>query len=300
MAGQLSLHITDACNSRCSFCVVGSPLAPHDSVRFDDLVRFLRDHADSGYGSVNLHGGEPTVHPRLFELLTLIRELGYPEVQIQTNGRRLAQFGFAERLAAQNVRLVVVSLHGADARVQDELAQVRGSFVEAVQGIREAKRARISVRTNTVLTRRNLAQLQGIVGLLLDLGVDAVNISNLHPVGSGFFAFDTLIPTVSETRKHLLPAVQRLLEHGAPVSLEGFPLCTITPHEALAVEREPRGIRMMYQGAVVDDYDKFMNEQCRSYGQQCNACGKRPLCGGVYKEYVEQRGWDEFRAFTSA
>ena len=86
---QLSLHITDLCNEKCGFCVVGSPLAKSDSVVYADLVRFLVDNADEGFESVNLHGGEPTIHPRLFELLNLIKMLEYPQTHIQTNARRL-------------------------------------------------------------------------------------------------------------------------------------------------------------------------------------------------------------------
>ncbi|MGH3416224.1 MAG: radical SAM protein, partial [Actinocrinis sp.] len=166
---QLSMHVTDLCNSKCGFCVVGSPLAKTDSVVYGDLMRFLIENSDDGYESVNMHGGEPTIHPRLFDLLTAIRMLGYPRVEIQTNGRRLKDPAFVERLAANGVRKFVISLHGADAGVQDLLAQAPGGFDETVEGIRNAKRAGISVRTNTVMTKMNAGQLGNIVRLAVDL-----------------------------------------------------------------------------------------------------------------------------------
>lgn len=291
---QLSMHITDLCNEKCGFCVVGSPLAKTDSVVYGDLIAFLLENAGQGFTSVNLHGGEPTIHPRLFDLLRTIRLLKYPRVEIQTNGRRLKDLDFTRRLAEHGVELFVVSLHGSTALIQDSLTQTPGGFDETIEGIRNAKRAGVAVRTNTVITRMNMERLMDICRLCVDLGVDHVNISNLHPVGSGFFALDMQAPTVAETRRFLLPVIEMMLATPTRLTLEGFPLCVITPHEDLAIEDGTRQIRMLYQGQVHDDYDGFMDEQMRGYGPPCAGCPLRARCGGVYHEYAERRGWREF------
>lgn len=291
---QLSLHVTDLCNSRCSFCVVGSPLISRDRVNYDDLIAFLVANAGQGYESVNLHGGEPTIHPRLFELLADIRKLRYPAVQIQTNGRRLKNLEFAESLREQGVELVVISLHGATASIQDHLTQAPGGFAETLDGIRNAKRVGIRVRTNTVLTRQNMAQLSDIVGLCASLGVDHVNISNLHPVGSGFFALETQGPTVHETRRALSEVLDSPLRQQVRITLEGFPLCVVSSWLDMVVEDGTRDIRMLYQGRVFDNYDEFMDRECRVHGEPCEGCRLRDRCGGVYREYLERRGWSEF------
>jgi MoaA/NifB/PqqE/SkfB family radical SAM enzyme len=291
---QLSIHLTDLCNSRCSFCVVGSPLVKSDSVRMDDVVAFLLDNAGGEFESVNLHGGEPTIHPRLLDLLDLAQALGYAEVQIQTNGRRLKDPAFVAELAARGVRLFIVSLHGASAVLHDELTQAPGGFVETIRGIENAKAAGIRVRTNTVITTQNLVELDALVRLCGELGVDHVNLSNLHPVGSGYFALDSMAPSAAQLRSHVDAAVRYLEDAGRRVTLEGFPLCVIAPHERLAIEDGTREIRMLYQGRVLDDYDGFMDEECREYGPPCEGCAVRTACGGVYKEYAERRGWSEF------
>ncbi|HEV8222922.1 MAG TPA: radical SAM protein [Streptosporangiaceae bacterium] len=291
---QLSIHLTDLCNSRCSFCVVGSPLVKTDSVRWGDIVAFLLDNAESSFESVNLHGGEPTIHPRLLDVLSLIQALGYGEAQIQTNGRRLKDADFVAQLSDRGVRLLVISLHGATAELHDSLTQAPGGFAETIAGIRNAKRAGLRIRTNTVVTKQNLHELGDIARLCLDLQVDHVNISNLHPVGSGYFALDSMAPSAGELRTFLGGALDTLTGGGGVVTLEGFPLCVITPHEGLAVEDGTREIRMLYQGRIFEDYDTFMDEECREYGPPCTGCRLRPDCGGVYKEYAERRGWSEF------
>jgi len=293
---QLSMHVTDLCNEKCGFCVVGSPLAKTDAVKYEDLMRFLAVNAGEGYESLNLHGGEPTIHPQLIDLLETAQLLGYPEVQIQTNGRRLRNMEFVDKLVGLGVRLFVISLHGADAHTQDCQTQTPGGFHETIEGIRNAKKAGIPVRVNTVLTRTNMGQLGNICRLCVDLGVDHINISNLHPVGSGYFALDLQAPTVRETRTHLLPVLDELTAQGQRVTLEGYPLCAVAPYERLAIEDGSRFIRMMYHGEVYDNYDQFMDDQTREHGAPCDGCPLRAECGGVYLEYAERRGWDEFAA----
>jgi hypothetical protein len=39
-----------------------------------------------------------------------------------------------------------------------------------------------------------------------------------------------------------------------------------------------------------------MDDQTREFGVPCNDCPLRSRCGGVYLEYAERRGWDEFSA----
>jgi MoaA/NifB/PqqE/SkfB family radical SAM enzyme len=293
---QLSMHVTDLCNEKCGFCVVGSPLAKTDSVEYGELIQFLIANADEGFESLNLHGGEPTIHPKLMELLETARVFGYSEVQIQTNGRRLKDREFVEKLKERGVRLFVISLHGADAHVQDCLTQTPGGFHETIEGIRNAKRAGIPVRVNMVVTRMNMGQLGNICRLCVELGVDHINISNLHPVGSGYFALDMQAPTVAETRTHLLPVLDELTGQGHRVTLEGFPLCVVQPYQHLAIEDGTRFIRMLYQGEVYDNYDQFMDDQTREFGGPCEGCPLLSDCGGVYLEYAERRGWDEFAA----
>lgn len=291
---QLSMHVTDLCNEKCGFCVVGSPLAKTDSVKYEDLINFLVVNSGEEWDSLNLHGGEPTIHPKLLDILKTAQVFGYPEAQIQTNARRLKDMEFVQQLAEHNVKLFVISLHGANSMVQDGLTQTPGGFDETIQGIRNAKAAGIKVRVNTVLTRMNMRQLDKICRLCIELGVDHINISNLHPVGSGYFALDVQAPDRAETARYLFPVLDELLAADRTVTLEGYPLCVISPYERLAIEDGTRFIRMMYEGQVYDNYDEFMDKECREFGPPCTGCPLRENCGGVYVEYAERRGWDEF------
>lgn len=290
----LSIHLTDLCNSKCSFCVVGSPLYAKDSIRHEEVLNFLRANAGQSYDVVNIHGGEATVHPRFLETLEAIRDLGYGEVHLQTNGITIAAMEFARRLVSLGVTLFIVSLHGDSAALQDELTDTPGGFDKTIQGIRNAKQLDAKVRTNTVITRQNVARLSAIVGLACDLGVDHINLSNLHPTGSAYFGINRLSVNFRTVRENMYDAVDAALALGRAVTLEGFPYCVVREKSELHLNNMYRDIKMLMRSNVINNYDQFMNNACRVFGEPCERCTVRERCGGAYPEYVQFHGWHEF------
>jgi MoaA/NifB/PqqE/SkfB family radical SAM enzyme len=277
----LSIHLTDLCNSKCSFWVVGSPLHTKDTIDYDHVVAFLRANACLGYEAVNLHGGEATIHPRFFDTLNLIRSLGYHEIHLPTNGIKLAMWDFARRVVDFGVRLFIVSLHGNVDAIQVEQTGTRGGFQQTTRGIRNVKGLGARVRTNTVITRQNVDRLPAISQLAIQLGVDHLNFSNLHPVGSAIFGIDRMIPNFAAIRQRLYPAIDLAVAAGRNVTLEGFPYCTIREHMDLHLNNEHRDIRMLYRGRIIDDYDAFMNRNAQVW-EPCADCELRPMRRRVF------------------
>lgn len=291
----LSIHLTDLCNSECAFCVVASPFYTRDSVAYDDVVRFLEEHAGGGYGTVNLHGGEPTIHPRFIETLDLILALGYREIHLQTNGIRLADPDFARRLAERQVTKFIVSLHGDTAELHDGQTFTKGGFAKTIRGLENVSRLGRHIRTNTVITVQNLARLEAIAELACASGVAHLNFSALHPVGSAHLSRGRVMPSLRDIRPPLYRAIDVALGHGRQVTLEGFPYCTVDQgREAHHLTNEYRAIRLLVRGNVVDDYDTYMRVNMSRLGEPCRECPVREVCGGPYPEYVEYFGWDEF------
>ncbi len=293
---QLSVHLTDLCNSKCAFCVVASPLYVSDSVKHAEVVRFLESHAGQGYAAVNLHGGEATIHPKFFETLELIKRLGYPEIHVQTNGINIAKIDFARRAVESGANLFIISLHAADAEVHDELTHTPGGFEKTLQGIRNVKTLGARVRTNTVVTQQNSHDLTRIVGLACGLGVDHINISNFHPVGSSMFSLGRTMPRLKLVAESVKAAGAAALAAGRRLTLEGFPFCSVPELIEHQLNTENRQIKMLMRGQVISDYDGFMTNRMKVMGAPCQSCSFKKDCGGVYPEYIQYHGWDEFSA----
>ena len=99
---NMLIEITQRCNLTCPTCFAESgpergeylPLAEFEA-RLDDLIAKGKGDADL----IQLSGGEPTIHPDLFEMLDSALSRNIRRVYINTNGIKLASKSFAERLA---------------------------------------------------------------------------------------------------------------------------------------------------------------------------------------------------------
>jgi MoaA/NifB/PqqE/SkfB family radical SAM enzyme len=296
----LSIHLTDVCNSKCTFCIVDAPYMKQDTIMRRRVSRFLAEHSGQGYEAVSLHGGEATVRPDFLEILDEIAERGYPTVFLMTNGRKFARMNYAQTVVGKGVSEFIISLHGATAATQDGISLARGSFDQAVQGIKNVKALGATVRTNSVVCKDNYTELPQIIDLCLDLGADQVSISALHTSGTALRNFETVTPSYDQIRPYVIEATDRAVRRGTKPYLEGFPYCAVPPeYEEYLVDWEEHKYKVLYRSFVMDDYGDHMDDFARVKDERCGSCFFNDVCGGVYKEYAEFIGWDEFHPITA-
>lgn len=136
------IEVNEACNLSCPVCFADSsikreahrPLAEIEAM-LDILVA-----SEGEPDLVQLSGGEPTIHPQFFDILTAAKARPIRHLMINTNGLRIAREpGFAERLAEfmpgfevylqfdSLKREALMNLRGAD------LTRVRTAALEALE-----------------------------------------------------------------------------------------------------------------------------------------------------------------------
>ena len=165
------VEINEACNLACPTCFADSgphreahrPLAEIEAM-LDAVVR-----SEGEPDLVQISGGEPTIHPRFFEVLDAAKRRPIRHLMINTNGLRIArEAGFAERLAAYMPGFEVYLQF--DSLKRDALMDIRGADLSAVrvQALEALKRAGIS--TTLVVTLKkgvNDAEIAEIVRFAL-------------------------------------------------------------------------------------------------------------------------------------
>ncbi len=85
------------------------------------MLRALRDQKPVPAAAVQFTGGEPTLHPEFFRILTAAREMGFTHVQCASNGVKLAEPGFAEQAAAAGLQTVYLQFDGVDDAIYRKL-----------------------------------------------------------------------------------------------------------------------------------------------------------------------------------
>lgn len=291
---MLSIHLTDLCNNKCIFCIVDSPSQEKDRVSVERIYQFLEENRDRGFAAVNLHGGESTTRKGFFQILAKIKECGYPEIILQTNGRKFSKMEYTQKAVELGVSKFVVSVHGSKSEIHDAITRVPGSLKHAVKGIKNMKTLGTHVRTNTVMSKMNDSDFPGIMELLLRLEVDHVNISAIHTSGAAHRNFHQVVPLYRDIYPYLQESAAIISAAGVPLTLEGFPFCTIPGMEHYIIDWESQKFKMMLREYVMEDYEAYMDDAMRQHGEPCRQCHQKSVCGGVYREYITEIGWGEF------
>ena len=179
------VHLTGACQCACSMCYqrVGTftrrGCDPMDLELFEALLRQAGDFFRKPL--IHLYGGEPLLHPRFPEFLSLLSQYGF-QATINTNGELLLPY--ARLLAKGPVRMINVSID-AMGSAHDDIRRRPGLFDQALQGLRalRGRDERISLNINYVVNPRNASTLWddilGFERIFRGIRLDYVSIEHL-------------------------------------------------------------------------------------------------------------------------
>lgn len=159
-----------ACNFRCKMCYMSDPgqraALKGETMTDDDLRRI----GDALYPrALKLQIGcatEPTLYPRLKELIADARRRGVPYISLTSNGKLLANGRMSlMELADAGLNELTLSMHGATAAVYEELMPGAsfGELKALAATIAEVKRAHpgFTLRVNYTVNSLNVGDLEG-------------------------------------------------------------------------------------------------------------------------------------------
>jgi len=184
---QMYFYLTEGCNLACRHCWIAPKYDP-EAKRYPTLAvelfeRSILQAKPLGLSGVKLTGGEPLMHPQIYQLLKIVQreELS---LTIETNGL-LCTPEMAAEVARSEKRFVSVSLDGADADTHEWVRGISGSFEKTRQGIRNLVNAGIKPQIILSLMRCNSDQVEAVVRLAEELGASSVKFNIVQPTGRG-------------------------------------------------------------------------------------------------------------------
>lgn len=176
-------NLTVQCNLKCVHCYANAneKRSPNE-LSTEKIIEVSDDLAGMGLPVVILSGGEPTLHPNIYEIASHINENGI-RVTLSSNGTTIDE-KVATRLAEAGVKYVGISLDGYGAK-NDEFRGVRGAFDKALNGLKFVKEAGMMNGIRFTVTRYNIDDLKNVFALAEDLQVDRFCLYHLVPAGRG-------------------------------------------------------------------------------------------------------------------
>ncbi|MDD4572462.1 MAG: radical SAM protein [Clostridia bacterium] len=111
------IELTQRCNQACKYCFAdaGSQMPEMSLAELDSLFDFLMQKNKQDPFFLQLSGGEPTMREDLLEIIALAKSKGFPYLQLNTNGKRLAESeAYAQSLAKTGLNIVFLQFDGTD------------------------------------------------------------------------------------------------------------------------------------------------------------------------------------------
>ena len=166
---------------------------------------------------------------RLERYVEFAASLGwFSRIQIQTNGRRLADPDYLRRLIDAGVNEFFVSLHGPEP-VHDEITGRPGAFGEVMAALENLSRhPGVGTITNTVWTRLNSDHAAALLSRIARLPfIREMHLWNFFPMAAD--RSQELVESLPTLLAHLPAMAEAAAAQGKPLVLKAFPQCLPVP-----------------------------------------------------------------------
>jgi len=284
------------CNVKCLYCNVHGGDERYQNLYQRDYVLSLLQHAaDAGFAkapgnpTVDFIGGEPTMHPELADFIECARDLNFPNITICTNGVRLAQPGYLDRLIEAGLKGVRYSFHNHRMELARDLADagsVGDTYVQVAKML--LNRSDVTTYFYRIVLSNTMDDLPAYMKwldkhnktgkpLILQLGLPS-------PRGRMFENTD-LFPDLNRAREAVLNAVELGNQLGFDVTCHHAPGCIVPGDPTLAATNNVHARQI---DARTNSYNVLNFEGDSRHASLCAECGYKDFCPGVPVYYFDQ------------
>ena len=310
----LFLEFTLRCNERCLHCgsscgdVMSNELPTQTYFDFLDKIK----HDFKELPMLCITGGEPLLRRDFFEITGYANKLGF-NWGMTSNGTLITK-DVAKRLKETGMKTVSISVDGLE-ETHDEFRRTKGGFKRTIEGVKNLLEQDFnSVQVTTVVTKKNISQLDSLFDLMCELDVDSWRVINIEPIGRALkldgYTLDAadykrMFDFIKEKRNSDFPVLYGCshflgLDYEREVRNWYF-LCNAGIYTAsimsngdigacLDIERRPETI----QGNILSDdftnvwYNRFdiFRTSLAEKNEKCRRCDSKSFCeGGSYHSW---------------
>jgi Fe-coproporphyrin III synthase len=171
------------CNLACKHCY--SISADHDfpgELSTEEVFRVMDDLYAYGVRVLILSGGEPLLHPDIFDISRRAKAMGF-YVGLSSNGTLINETNI-DTIGAIGYDYVGISLDGIGA-THDRFRRMEGAFDLSMAAARMCRERGIKVGLRFTLTQDNAVELPQLLQLMEDHDIDKFYLSHLNYAGRG-------------------------------------------------------------------------------------------------------------------
>lgn len=228
------IELTDRCNQHCPYCFasVGDSMKPEPTLEdIHGIYSFLLEQSPDRPFNIQLSGGEPTLREDLADIIRLGKLMGFPYIQVNTNGKRLAEHpAYAVSLKKAGLSSVFLQFDG----LRDEIYQeTRGENLLSIKKEAIANCAAADLGVVLVVTVVPLANLEEVGAIIRYAIQNRPHIRGIHFQPVSYFGRFPKEPSDEDrvTIPELIAAIEAqtdgMIHRDSFVPLaSGHPLCS--------------------------------------------------------------------------
>jgi radical SAM protein with 4Fe4S-binding SPASM domain len=192
-------ELTRACDLHCRNCTIGATESPgSNELTTYEAYKTIDQIATLAPREFIITGGDPLEREDIVQIVNYARRRGLDPALVASPTSQLTADAIA-LLERNGLTRIIFSIDGSTPDVHQAAHGVVGTFAATLRAMRWAENARLAVEVNTLVTRRNAADLTAIADLIRPVGITRWNIH-------------FLVPLIASTRPDMLDAgeVERL------------------------------------------------------------------------------------------
>lgn len=267
--GQLFVELTARCNERCVHCYAESSPERDEALDEPTLAAVLEDGRALGFVRVQLTGGDPLISPLLLTAVERAHALGYPKIEVYTNGLALGD-RLLEQLVPHQVSFAF-SFYSADPAIHDAITRTPGSQRRTLDAIERTLAAGLTARVSIIVMDQNQATVEATRALLIERGVpeELIGMDVQRSVGRGLMTISPKASGIAGPLGGHRQAPEWPFEGKAAVSYDGmvFP-CIFSRSFPLGSVRERRLVEILRDPVQLGvDFARMLREQTQRVAQ---------------------------------
>ncbi len=303
---NIEINIGNVCNNECKFCMVEFE-GISSFVDYKTISLEIINSRNQGYQLIGFLGGEFTLHPDIFKIIKLCKISGFKIIHIISNGRRYNDREFLYKLIKNGANRFSVSVHSHLDTVEDYLTQRKGGWLEKYNGLKNLLdfynqgliKNKISI--NFVINKKNYKDIIKTLEFFNNLGIGDFRLNYIWLHGRAQNHADDLHLKYCD----FLPYVDLIIElaekKGLNISFEGIPPCLIKNKEKnnyLGELKDYNTNIIAFNNRRNDreafNWQKRKADKFKIKHEKCKDCQWNNVCDGVWLDYINRCGWQEF------
>lgn len=182
-----NIDLTNRCNMTCPICFAEANSSGYvyepDYDTIVKMMEMLRSQKPTKCPAVQFSGGEPTIHPRFFDIIKKAKELGFVQIQVASNGLSFRSKEFCQKAADAHLHTIYLSFDGVtdDVYIQARARKMFHVKKEVLANLSAMEKHPSVVLVPTVVKGMNDKQLADIVKFAFEHS-DVVRGVNFQPV----------------------------------------------------------------------------------------------------------------------